>query len=111
MGFYRNRPNSKCRYKISGDIIKRPNDNFGVACIVNGLSAPHRNYLNGGGYGFILGDGKLNYGYEQILETFYKIRLISLVWLTLDYQFIINPGYNKDRGTVSIFGIRTHVEF
>jgi high affinity Mn2+ porin len=98
--------------RITGDVIKRPLDNFGIACIINGLSAPHRNYLNAGGNGFILGDGKLtNYKYEQILETFYKVRLSRWLWVTLDYQFTINPGYNKDRGPVNIYGIRTHVEF
>jgi high affinity Mn2+ porin len=96
--------------RIRGDVIKRPNDNFGIACIVNGISAPHRNYLNSGGYGFILGDGKLNYGYEQILEIFYKVKLSHWLWVTADYQFTINPGYNKDRGPVNIFGIRTHIE-
>ena len=98
--------------RISGDIIKRPYDNFGLACVVNGISAAHREYLNSGGYGFIIGDGKLsNYGYEQILETFYKVRLVQWLWVTLDYQFVVNPAYNKDRGPVNIFGIRTHIEF
>lgn len=98
--------------RISGDIIKRPFDNFGLAFVANGASAPHRNYLNAGGYDFMLGDGKLsNYGYEQILETFYKVRLSPWLWVTADYQFVSNPGYNKDRGPVHIFAIRTHVEF
>ena len=98
--------------RIRGDIIKRPNDNFGFACLVNGISAEHRNYLDAGGYGFILGDGKLtHYGYEQIIEFFYKIRLNGYLWITPDYQFVINPGYNKDRGPVNIYGIRMHAEF
>ena len=60
----------------------------------------------------MLGDGKLsNYGYEQIIETFYKIKLISMLWVTADYQFVINPGYNKDRGPVNVFSVRMHVEW
>ncbi|HEX7413512.1 MAG TPA: carbohydrate porin, partial [Bacteroidia bacterium] len=98
--------------RIRGNIIKRPDDNFGIAFVANGASAPHRNYLNAGGYDFMVGDGKLpNYGFEQILETFYKVRLLKWIWVTADYQFVMNPGYNKDRGPVHIFGIRTHVEF
>jgi high affinity Mn2+ porin len=97
--------------RIRGDIIKRPFDNFGLACVVNGISAIHSDYLNAGGYGFMLGDGKLtNYGPEQILETFYKVRLLKWIWATADYQFVMNPGYNKDRGPVNIFGIRLHAE-
>jgi len=90
---------------------KRPTDYLGVACVVNGISTAHRNYLNAGGYGFMLGDGKLHYGSEQILETFYKIQLTQFLWATVDYQLIINPGYNMDRGPVHVFAIRGHVEF
>jgi high affinity Mn2+ porin len=92
--------------------IKRPMDAFGLACIVNGISNAHRDYLNAGGYGFIIGDGKLtNYGLEQILETYYCARLAKTLWLTLDYQFVVNPAYNMDRGPVNIFGARVHVDF
>ena len=98
--------------RIRGNIIKRAEDNFGLAVVVNGLSDGHINYLNAGGYDFMLGDGKLpNYGYEEILETFYKLKLTKWFWATADYQFVINPAYNKDRGPVHIFAIRGHVEF
>ncbi len=97
---------------IRGDIIKRPSDKFGLAFVANGASAPHRNYLNAGGYDFMLGDGKLpNYGMEQILETFYKVQLLKWMWVTADYQLVMNPAYNKDRGPANIFAIRAHVEF
>lgn len=92
--------------------IKRPNDEMGIAAVVNDISQDHYNYLNLGGYGFMLGDGKLtNYGNETIIEYFYKVRLTSSFWLTADYQFIINPGYNKDRGPVHLFAGRLHIEF
>ena len=52
-----------------------------------------------------------HYGNEQIVEAFYKLSIANLIWLTLDYQYVINPAYNKDRGPVSIFGLRGHVEF
>lgn len=92
--------------------IKRPEDVFGIAFVANGISPQHISYLNAGAYGFIIGDGKLpHYGYEQILETFYKIRLAKTLWATLDYQYIANPAYNKDRGPVHVFAVRGHVEF
>ncbi|MBS1645994.1 MAG: carbohydrate porin [Bacteroidetes bacterium] len=92
--------------------IKRPDDHFGLAYVVNGISKTHRNYLNDGGYGFMLGDGKLTrYGYEQIAEVFYKCKLTSWLWATLDYQFVLNPGYNMDRGPVNVLSCRAHIEF
>jgi high affinity Mn2+ porin len=91
---------------------KRPDDHFGLAFVLNGISGSHRAYLNDNGFGFILGDGKLpRYGYEQIMEAYYKVKLIRSIWATADYQFVMNPGYNRDRGPVHIFAIRMHVEF
>jgi high affinity Mn2+ porin len=96
---------------IKGTKWKRPNDIWGIAGVMNGISAEHRNFLKAGGYGFIIGDGTLNYGKEQILETYYNARLSKILSLTFDYQFVNNPAYNKDRGPVHVFGIRGHVEF
>ncbi len=99
-------------FSIKATKIKRPDDVFGIAFVANGISQDHINYLNAGGYGFIIGDGKLpHYGYEQILETFYKIKLAKTLWITLDYQYIANPAYNADRGAVNVFAVRGHVEF
>jgi len=81
-----------------------------VAGLVDGLSALHREYLAAGGLGIIVGDGRLNYGTENILETYYACKLIEQVTATLDYQFIDHPGYNRDRGPASVIGIRLHVE-
>ena len=35
---------------------------------------------------------------------------ISAVHVTLDYQWVQNPAYNRDRGPVSIFAVRVHAE-
>jgi high affinity Mn2+ porin len=97
---------------LKGAQWKRPDDEGGLAFIANGLSAPHRNYLAAGGYGFLIGDGKLNYAPELIAELYYKINAYQKkFFLTPDYQFIVNPAYNKDRGPVNVFSIRAHVEF
>jgi hypothetical protein len=29
---------------------------------------------------------------------------------SVDYQFIRNPAYNRDRGPVSVFGFRAHLD-
>ncbi|HEX9006719.1 MAG TPA: carbohydrate porin, partial [Bacteroidota bacterium] len=84
---------------------------LGVAAVLNGLSRDHQDYLAAGGYGFIIGDGALHYGGEAILELFYRFQLTKEIALTPDYNFIINPAYNRDRGPVHLFGMRVHVEF
>ena len=96
---------------LKGARWHRPQDNIGLAIVVDALSADHKNYLAAGGNGFELGDGKLNYGYETVTEAYYSFKPVSYpIWLSADYQFVINPGYNKDRGPVHIFSIRLHVE-
>lgn len=97
---------------LKGSSWKRKDDEVGLAFIGNGLSKPHRDYLAVGGYGFLIGDGKLNYAPEMIAELYYKVNAYQhKLWLTPDYQFIVNPAYNKDRGPVNVFSIRAHVEF
>ncbi len=91
-------------------LSRRPNDEAGLAFIVNALSRDHRDYLAAGGYGFMIGDGRLTYGLEKIAELYYKALLHDHAWLTADYQFVENPAYNRDRGPVHVFGLRLHVE-
>jgi high affinity Mn2+ porin len=89
----------------------RPNDTFGLAGIVNAISGIHEAYLNAGGLGILVGDGQLPHpGTEKIVEAFYSVPIGP--WLaTLDYQFIAEPGYNRDRGPVSIIATRLHAQF
>ncbi len=98
--------------QLKGSSWKRGDDELAIAFVGNGISAPHRNYLAAGGYGFIIGDGKLNYGTELIGEIYYKLNAYqNKLFISPDYQFIINPAYNKDRGPVNVLSIRAHVEF
>jgi high affinity Mn2+ porin len=95
---------------LKGTRWKRKDDVVGLAEVVNGISADHRAYLKAGGYGFIIGDGNLNYGHETITEAYYNAQLTKTFWVTFDYQLILNPGYNKDRrGPVHVFGFRGHI--
>ena len=61
--------------------------------------------------GILIGDGRLNYQEEKILEAYYALNLGKGATLTFDYQFVVDPAYNADRGPVSIFATRMHVEF
>ena len=91
--------------------LGRPRDRWGLAQVVNGLSGDHRRYLEAGGEGFILGDGALNYGPELVTETYYKLQCGGSFALSPDVQFIVNPGFNRDRGPVLVWGLRLHEEF
>ena len=96
---------------VNGKKWKRADDNIGLGLAVNGISEDHRKYLAAGGYGFQLGDGRLNYTNEMIAELYYSYKpLQSGIWLSGDYQLALNPGYNKDRGPVQVFSFRLHVE-
>jgi len=57
------------------------------------------------------GDGALNYGCEKVLETHYNFKICKNLHATLDYQFITDPAFKRDRGPVSLFGARLHWEF
>lgn len=94
-----------------GAVWKRDQDEVGVALVVNALSPQHKRYLEGGGYGFIIGDGALNYAPEMISDIYYKAHVADHVSLSGIYQPIINPGYNHDRGPVNVFTARLHVAF
>ncbi len=95
----------------SGRRWSRPFDKLGVAFVSNAIKADHQAYLGFGGLGFLLGDGKLNYGRENILESYYNLHAWRGVYYALDLQFIDHPGYNKDRGPVLVESVRMHVDF
>lgn len=94
-----------------GERWSRAGDSAGVAVYLNGLGSAHRNYLAAGGQGFFLGDGRLNYASEKILEAFYSLHLGARVWLSGGYQRVGNPGYNQDRGPASFYSLRLHTNF
>ncbi len=95
---------------IRGSRWSRPHDRAGAALVINGLSNDHREYLALGGIGFILGDGRLNYGRETIIEGYYRLHIWKGVYAGPDLQRVWNPGYNRDRGPVIVAGFRLHFE-
>jgi high affinity Mn2+ porin len=95
---------------VKGETWQRPDDTFGLAGIVSGASRSNQQFLNAGGLGILAGDGALSYGSEKVLETYYDFPIWKTVHAAVDYQFISNPAFNRDRGPVSVFGGRLHWE-
>ena len=96
---------------VQGKRWGRPDDTFGIAGVVNGITREHEAFLNAGGLGILVGDGQLPHpGPEQILETYYSFP-VAFCRVTFDYQFIVNPGYNADRGPASVIATRLHTQF
>ena len=96
---------------VKGNEWGRSDDTFGFGAAINGLSNPHREFLAAGGLSLIIGDGKLNYREEKVLETYYAYKIDKSTTLTFDYQFFVDPAHNADRGPVSVFATRLHAEF
>lgn len=96
---------------FNGDNWSRERDTAGIGFARNGLSRSHRDYLAAGGLGFFLGDGRLNYRPEQIVEMFYSLAVHRRVWFTVNAQQVNNPAYNADRGPARMFGVRLHTNF
>lgn len=96
---------------IAGTRWGRADDVLGIAGIRNGLSQAHRDYLAAGGVGVFIGDGRLSYRPEDIVEAYYNVRVSKSTTLGLDVQKIFHPAYNADRGPVLVAGARLHVEF
>jgi high affinity Mn2+ porin len=97
---------------LKGTGWDRKDDVVGLALVGDELSPQARAYFAAGGLGILIGDGKLpHYGVETIVETYYKATVSDGVFLTFDYQFVANPAYNSDRGPVSVFSTRVHLEF
>jgi high affinity Mn2+ porin len=96
---------------IKGEFWRRPEDTLGLANAVNGIAKAHQEFLAAGGTGILAGDGALNYALEDALEIYYDFQVWKTIYVALDYQFLINPAFNRDRGPVSVFGARLHWEF
>ena len=96
---------------IKGSSWSRPDDTVGIAGGINGITKVHREFLAAGGTGILSGDGNLSYSPEKILETYYEWQFRKGVHFTVDYQFVMDPVFNRDRGPVSVFAGRLHWEF
>jgi high affinity Mn2+ porin len=97
---------------LQGTRWQRLNDTLAIAAINNGISAARERYLNAGGLGILVGDGRLPHpAPEQIIETYYSFAVLNAAHLSFDYQWINHPAYNRDRGPVSVAAVRLHAQF
>lgn len=90
---------------------KRPDDKAGLAVVSNAIKKDHQNYLMRGGLGFLLGDGNLSYGRENIVEGYYNWHAWRGLYYAVDVQHFNDPGYNSARGPVWVGSVRGHVDF
>ena len=104
--------------QLAGGHWRREDDRCGAGLAIEGLSDPHREYLAAGGSGFALGDGRLSYGHEEVFETYYRAQWLwsargaqIRAQLGPDFQYIQNPGFNRDRGPVRFYSMRLHLEY
>lgn len=95
----------------NGKQWQRPQDKIGIAFVTDAIKKDHQNYLALGGLGFLLGDGKLHYAREDILETYYNIHAWKGMYFAVQNFYIAHPGYNQDRGPAYVGGVRAHVDF
>jgi high affinity Mn2+ porin len=97
---------------LQGSRWHRPEDTVALAVVNNAISGVREAYLNAGGLGILIGDGRLPHaGPEQIIESYYSAAIFNFARLSLDYQWINHPAYNRDRGPVSLIAVRLHVQF
>jgi high affinity Mn2+ porin len=96
---------------LQGKLWDRPDDTVGLADVVDAASTDLQHYLAAGGLGVLVGDGQLPHpGHEDIVESYYSLKILSALHVTFDYQWVANPGYNRARGPVSIVAVRVHVQ-
>ena len=97
---------------IKGRSWGRPDDRVGLGGAINWVSEPHRNFFAAGGLGPLVGDGQLpNYTPEKVIESYYAFQMTKGLIVTADYQLLLNPAYNGDRGPVHVFSGRLHASF
>ena len=92
--------------QIKGLRWGRSKDSVGIGYAESWISKEHAAYLGMGGVDGFIGDGKINYRSEKVMDIYYQFHAFQSTWLSLDYQYIANPAYNADRGPVDIYGGR-----
>jgi hypothetical protein len=94
-----------------GSLWLRGADVAGIGTNLGWISRAHADYLRLGGIDGFIGDGFISPGVETALDMFYSVNFRAGLWFTGDYQHVLNPAFNKDRGPVNIFTLRIHGEF
>ncbi len=96
---------------VTGARWGRKDDTAAAAFVVNQLSGAGHRYLDAGGLGILVGDGRLPHpGPEDIVEAYYSLSLARDMTLSLDDQLVEHPAYNRDRGPVNVVSLRLHLQ-
>jgi high affinity Mn2+ porin len=98
-------------FVFSGKLWERPDDEIGLAAAIGGLTKDRQTYFALGGLSIDIGDGAMTYGSEKNIEAFYRWSVADWLEATVDYQLLVNPAYNQDRGPVNLFAVRTRAKF
>jgi high affinity Mn2+ porin len=94
-----------------GSWWSRRRDIAGVGVNFGWISKEHAAYLALGGIDGFVGDGAIKAAAEGTIDMFYSFNIRRSFWLTGDFQRVMNPAFNADRGPVNIIGLRIHGEF
>ncbi len=94
--------------RLKGKLWGRADDEIGIAGAINMLSSDQSRYLAAGGLGVLVGDGQLNYGLGERDRGLLRPAAHQGADRPADYQLLINPAYNADRGPVHVFAGRLH---
>ena len=97
--------------QVAGVRWNRPDDRFGMGWVRGGASPDHLDYLARGGRGLFVGDGAIRRAQEYAFEAYYRLQVTQHIQLSPDFQRIVNPGYNSDRGPINIYGLRFRLAF
>ena len=95
---------------IAGKPWGRPDDTIGVAGVINGLAPVHQAYFDAGGLGHPGRRRRADRTRPREISSrpTTATRSTPSMKVTVDYQFIVNPAYNADRGPVNVFAGRFH---
>ena len=96
---------------LKGTAWGRADDTVAAAAVVNLLSSDHADFLKAGGLGILIGDGRLHYAPEELVEAYYRFQLTAPLSLTANSQFFLHPAYNRDRGPVAVVAMRAHLQY
>lgn len=97
--------------QIKGTSWGRADDRVGLGFAWNMITPEHQAFLAAGGLGVLVGDGRLTYAPENVIETYYAFQMTKGLMATADYQLLINPAYSAVRGPVHVLSGRLRASF
>ena len=47
----------------------------------------------------------------MVTEAYYSAQVVKGINVSADYQMVVHPGYNRDRGPANVLALRLHGAF